>query len=78
MVDGIPDEKAWYQTGSLGSVRASLHDEVKIALRKHIAGGWDGTTVTSLRDHGHAGSQRSHGSYGARCGRSGEVQCVSR
>lgn len=42
----MPDEQAWYQTGS---VRASLHDEVKIALRQHIAGGWDGTTVTSLR-----------------------------
>ena len=45
----MPDEKAWYQTGSVGSVRARLYDEVKIALRHHVAGGWDGTTETSLR-----------------------------
>jgi hypothetical protein len=36
---------AWYQTGS---VRASLREEVKMVLRQHIAGGWDGTTTTSL------------------------------
>lgn len=45
----MPAEQAWYQTGSVGSVRVRLYDEVKIALRHHVAGGWDGTTETSLR-----------------------------